>query len=168
MLLANVITSAVVAITAPDSLTISKDAAGYYIADDMSSNGVRRVEIINSEQYAILTGRLDKVWSANHKDTQSRERIHGKRIKTLVDENLLLKSEVYADGYIHTEKLKKVSKKEKESRALSRGIRNPPKRVRPSTMSARQWKKKLKSETKTNKTVTVEFAPGGIPVKEIK
>lgn len=171
MLLANIITSAIVAASNPaptnSAMQIFGDANGFYILDDASQDGKRRVVIINDSEYAILTGRLDKVWATYHKTTDSRRSIHGKLINTIVDDVNLFKHEVYADGYTHTEKMKKVTPKEKKNRAMN-GVRRPPIRVKPNSMSARQWKKKIESKSKTNKTVTVEFGPGGKVIREIK
>lgn len=163
MLLANVITSAVVAVSG--ALNIGLDSKGYFIVDDTSTNGIRRVEMVDQNQYAILTGRLDKVWAKYHKSSSGRVELHGKIVNTIIDEERRVRSELHADGYVHTEKMVKVTK---EIRRKRHGIRNPPNRVKPGNMSARQWKKKLKSENKKTKTVTVEFAPGGKPIREIK
>lgn len=163
MLLANVITSAVVAVSG--ALNIGMDSSGYFVLDDTASNGIRRVELIDSHQYAVLTGRLDRVWAMYHKTDSGRQSLHGKVVNTIIDEERRVKSELHADGYVHTEKMKPVTK---SMRTVRRGIRNPPNRVKPGNMSARQWQKKLESENKKPKTVTVEFAPGGKPVKEIK
>lgn len=171
MLLTSVITSALISVSAPvDTNTfpsVIRDDAGYYVLDDSQYDGKRRVTVIDSSEYAILTGRLDKVWSLYHKDVNSRKRLHGKLLNTVVDDKALLIREIYADGYTHTEKMKKVSAKEKKSRSIN-GIRRPPIRVKPNSMSARQWRKKIESESKTNKTVTVEFGPGGKVIREVK
>lgn len=163
MLLANVITSAVVAVSG--ALNIGMDSKGYFIVDDTASNGIRRVEMVDQNQYAILTGRLDRVWAMYHKSSSGRVELHGKIVNTIIDEEKRVRSELHADGYVHTEKMKPVTK---SMRTVRRGIRNPPNRIKPGNMSARQWKKKLEAENKKTKTVTVEFAPGGRPVKEIK
>jgi hypothetical protein len=171
MLLANVITSAIVAVSTPaptnTAMQIFGDSYGYYIQDDSLQSGKRRVVVVNDSEYAILTGRLDKVWALYHKTTDSRKSIHGKLINTIVDNVNLFKHEVYADGYTHTEKMARITPKEKKNRLMN-GIRRPPIRVKPNSMSARQWKKKIESESKTNKTVTVEFGPGGKVIREVK
>jgi hypothetical protein len=171
MLLANVITSAIVAISAPaptnTAMQIFGDSAGYYIQDDTLANGKRRVVVVSEEEYAVLTGRLDKVWALYHKTTDARKSLHGKLINTIIDDVKLFKHEVYADGYTHTEKMVRITPKEKKRRTMN-GIKRPPIRVKPNSMSARQWKKKIESESKTNKTVTVEFGPGGKVIREVK
>jgi hypothetical protein len=171
MLLANVITSAIVAISSPAptnmAMQIFGDADGFYILDDTSKSGKRRVVVVNDSEYAMLTGRLDKVWALYHKTTDSRKSLHGKLINTIIDDANLFKHEVYADGYTHTEKMVRITPKEKKRRSMN-GIRRPPIRIKPNSMSARQWKKKIESESKTNKTVTVEFGPGGKVIREVK
>lgn len=171
MLFTSVITSALISVSIPANTNalpfIASDSGGYYIADDSQADGKRRVAVIDSSEYAILTGRLDKVWSLYHADVNSRKRLHGKLLNTIVDDKALLIQEIYADGYTHTEKMKRVTPKEKKAR-LTNGIKRPPVRVKPNTMSARQWRKKIESESKTNKTVTVEFGPGGKVIREVK
>jgi hypothetical protein len=171
MILASIIISAIVAVYSPaptnTAMQIFGDADGFYIPDDTSQSGKRRVVIVNDSEYTMLTGRLDKVWSLYHKTADSRKLLHGKLINTIVDDINLFKHEVYADGYTHTEKMLKVTSKEKKSRIMN-GIKRPPIRVKPNSMSARQWKKKIESESKTNKTVTVEFGPGGRAIREVK
>lgn len=163
MLLANIIASALIA--GQNVMSVYADTNGLFVVDDMNSNGVRYVEIVDSHAYTILTGRLDRVWSMYHETPSGRVSIHGKVVNTIIDEDKKVKSEIHADGYVHTEKMKVVTKK---TRTTRHGIRNPPVRTKPSNISARQWKKKLESENKKTKTVTIEFAPGGKPVKEIK
>lgn len=171
MLLANIITSAIVAVStlAPTNMAmqIFGDANGFYILDDTSKSGKRRVVVVNNSEYAMLTGRLEKVWALYHKTTDSRKSLHGKLINTIIDDVKLFKHEVYADGYTHTEKMVRITPKEKSKRIMN-GIRRPPIRVKPNSMSTRQWKKKIESEYKTSKTVTVEFAPGGKVIREVK
>lgn len=165
MLLANIVTS--VLISATNTITVHSDNQGYYVLDDGSTNGIVRVEIVPKSLYDLLTGKVDKVWATYHSTRSGRESLHGKVKRTVVNEDVRTITEIHEDGYIHIENMKKIARDD-IGRRKSVSIRNPPIRMKPSNMSPRQWKKKIESENKKTKTVTIEFAPGGKPTREIK
>ncbi len=74
----------------------------YLVGED----GVRRrVCIIAPDEYALLTNQVVSVWKALHKTDDGRRKIHGKRVREVINTNALVKTTVYADGYTFDEQL---------------------------------------------------------------
>jgi len=64
----------------------------------------RECVILSVEQYAMLTGRLDQVWQSFNKTEDGRLKLHGKRDKTYLSDDMKEKVIVYSDGFVHREK----------------------------------------------------------------
>ena len=130
------------------------------------TDGCRRVVImLEPEHYMMLTGRLERVWQALNSTEDGRKALHGARVRRIVDEKTGIITMEYADGYRSTARM--AIRTSANRRPDS--IRRPPVRQKPGNISTRQWKARLERENKKpSREVTVEFAPGGIPVKEIK
>lgn len=130
------------------------------------ADGCRRVVImLEPEHYMMLTGRLERVWQALNSTEDGRKALHGARIRRTVDEKSGIITMEYADGYRSTTQMAIRTSVNRRTNS----IRRPPVRQKPGNISTRQWKARLERENKKpSKEVTVEFAPGGIPVKEIQ
>lgn len=128
-------------------------------------NIMREVVILPPEHYEFLTSRLEAVWISLNATEDGRRRLHGRKVKQVVDESARIIRHEYADGYVHTASIPK-----KPERFVKRktSILLPPIKKKPENISARQWEARQKRENRKIKEVTVEFAPGGIPVKEVK
>lgn len=67
-------------------------------------DGVRRqVVLVDPDEYEMLTGRLEKVWSSLNSTEDGRIKIHGMRQRQYVEGEE--KFTVYKDGYIFSERM---------------------------------------------------------------
>jgi len=129
----------------------------------VGQDGVRRqVCIVDPDQYAVMTGRVDEVWRSLHKDDAGRTRLHGKRTEQIVDATNGVKVTVYEDGYRHTERftVRTGSAMDDFAGRKPKTLRQQAiRRVRDNRMSERQWKMREALEARrTNevRTVTLE------------
>ena len=109
----------------------------------------RQVVIVEPEQYAMLTGRLDQVWRSMNADENGRTKLHGMRVDQTVDEKTMEKHTIYKDGYIFTEKMqpkRTVTIQNKQTKKPN--LDNKRKRV-----SARHWEMLKKREEMQKKPV---------------
>ena len=114
----------------------------------------RQVVIVEPEQYAMLTGRLDQVWRSMNADENGRTKLHGMRVDQTVDEKTMEKHTIYKDGYIFTEKMQP-----KRTVTIQRKAKKVSSDDRRKRVSARHWelmKKREDAQKQPVKEVTVE------------
>lgn len=81
----------------------------------VGADGVRRrVCILAPDEYALLTNQVVSVWKALHATDDGRRKIHGKRVREVINTNALVKTTVYADGYSFDEPLVRNTRSVKE------------------------------------------------------
>ena len=141
----NILLASILAATSVFRLELT-DEVPYVVGAD----GVRRqVVIVEPEQYAMLTGRLDQVWRSMNSDETSRVKLHGMRTDQTIDEKTMEKHTIYKDGFIFTEKMqpkRTVTIQNKQPKKPN--LDNKRKRV-----SARHWEMLKKREEMQKKPV---------------
>lgn len=129
----------------------------------VGADGVRRACcIIDPDEYAILTGRVDQVWKSLNETGDGRKKLHGPIVSQEIDETNGTKTEYYRDGYQRTFKLEVRTNATPRVSAPSRPRPSfVPIKTRNTNISERQqkmresiqaWKEKAKNPTE----VTVE------------
>lgn len=138
-------------------LELHSDANGNEAAFVVGGDGVERpVVLVEPMEYKLLTERLDAVWQSFHATPEGRRKLHGKIERTEIDEKAKQKVEVHADGYRHTEAMRK-----RERQAAAK-LTRPAAKVEPTKprgMSEKQWEMRKafeKHRMGVPKTVTVE------------
>lgn len=138
-------------------LELHSDANGNETAFVVGGDGVERpVVLVEPMEYKLLTERLDAVWQSFHATPEGRRKLHGKIDRTEIDEKAKQKVEVHADGYRHTEAMRK---RERQGAAK---LTRPAAKVEPTKprgMSEKQWEMRKafeKYRMGAPKTVTVE------------
>lgn len=131
----------------------------------------RPVKIVNLEEYALLTGRVDAVWHSLNSTESGRRGLHGKvKEQTIGDDGV--KHITYEDGYRYDEKPVKTTGIVRDSVRGIKGVRTaaPAVLVRPKCISDRQWefRKKVNSSSSVIKEVTVEHDAGTGKDKVVK
>lgn len=113
----------------------------------------RQVVLVEPEQYAMLTGRLDQVWRSMNADENSRIKLHGMRVDQRIDEKTMEKYTIYKDGFVHVDRM---MPKTTRPRIVTKKQLPP---TKPSRISKRHWdmmKKRNENLSKPAKEVTVE------------
>jgi len=134
------------------------DEKPYIVGQD----GVKReVVIMDPDEHAALTGKVDQVWKSMNSTEDGRRKLHGLAKETVIDETE--KVTVYADGYCHRAKMEKRTNKVMESVRVSGEKKKTPVRRVYSNMSERHKAFMEKRDAaldaragKNVKTVTVE------------
>jgi len=126
------------------------DEKPYIVGED----GVRReVCLVDPEQYAMMTGKVDAVWRSMNETSEGRKSLHGRLTLQEIDKAAKTKTEVYADGYRHTFALESI-------RTTHRAVatNNVPKRIdRSISERQRLYREKMKEWRNAKpKTVTIE------------
>lgn len=106
----------------------------------VGQDGVKRqVCLLEPEQYALMTGRLARVWASLNGTHDGRVKLHGKKTETIIDTNTLTKVDVYLDGYRHVESFSVRNPVEMKKFA---GVRTKvvPMDEKPKGMDERRWK----------------------------
>lgn len=112
----------------------------------------RKVVVVDQDEYAMLTGRLEVVWRSLNSTADGRKKLHGAIVQTVIDEANLRKLEYHRDGYIHSEP---IVKKERKPHPKPKALKKAKVRPRGFTDAHYQMRQQL-SERGEGKTVTVE------------
>lgn len=120
------------------------DEIPYIVGQD----GVKReVAIIDPAQYAMMTGRVQSVWTSLNSTRDGRVKLHGKCTGCVIDDAAKEKRETYADGYVWREPM--LLKTRKVVGEIKDGDHAKPKRPkeRPRHLSKMQWEMRQKLES---------------------
>lgn len=133
----------------------------------VGEDGVRRpCAIVDPDAYAMMTGQVAKVWATLNATHSGREKLHGKQLKTIVEDTVCVT--VYEDGYRHAEKMKPLTPP-KPPKVREPSPSTPPKP--PKNISAKHWEMRQRlAERKKGKAreVTVVHDANTNTDKEIK
>lgn len=135
------------------------DDGGNEFACIVGGDGISRpVMLVDPEQYAALTGRVEQVWHSLNSTRDGRLRLHGKIVQTEMLEDPLQKVEVHADGFVYREPL---AKREPPARPPKTALQSRIEKSsnRPYNISARHAEMRAKlaeRESAPPKTVTIE------------
>lgn len=111
----------------------------------------RKVVVVDQDEYAMLTGRLEVVWRSLNSTADGRKKLHGAIVQTVIDEANLRKLEYHRDGYIHSEPMVKKERKPHPKPKTKRAY------VLPHGFTEDHYKMRLRLlERGEGKTVTVE------------
>ena len=91
--------AALTATAATEVFRLERDTDTGALAVVGVDNVRRAVQLIDPDEYAVMTGQVAAVWCALNSTDDGRRKLHGKREKTIVDTNAAEVVTVYADGY---------------------------------------------------------------------
>ena len=129
--------AALTATAATEVFRLERDTDTGALAVVGVDNVRRAVQLIDPDEYAVMTGQVAAVWCALNSTDDGRRKLHGKREKTIVDTNAAEVVTVYADGYRWREKMPKRPPPRPPAE-----VRNssPPPPMKPDNISERQFK----------------------------
>lgn len=133
------------------------NADGSEVAYVVGADGIERpVVLLDPDEYKLLTERLESVWRSFHATAEGRKKLHGKIVRTEINEKARQKVEIYVDGYRHTETL---PEKRKPADAKKTRLQTKTEEQKPKGMSDKQWEMRQAFERHKRsvpKQVTVE------------
>ena len=128
----------------------------------------REVKLIYPGDYDLLTNRLEAAWAFMHSTHDNRVKVHGQKVRDIIDEKNAEKITEYKDGYRFVEKMV-VKTREVRKQIDGTAKRTPP--MRPSNISARQWKARQAREAAEKaapREVNVIYNANDGTTKEVK
>ena len=138
-------------------MIVPESSTAVYVEPQQRVIDDRKVVIIDPDEYAMLTGRMEVVWHSLNSTADGRRKLHGKIERTEIDEGKREKVEVHADGYRHVETLP-LKRRGVAATVKVGGVKdNAPKK--PGNISDRQWQMRQQLKVlkqKPAKAVTVE------------
>lgn len=78
----------------------------------VGADGIRReVVILDPDDYAALTSKVERVWERMNADPQLRTKLHGKLVRQVIDAENREKHEYYEDGFVMNIKIDRIVEK---------------------------------------------------------
>ena len=130
--------AAITANAATEVFRLERDTDTGALAVVGVDNVRRAVQLIDPDEYAMMTGHVAAVWRALNSTDDGRRKLHGNREKTIVDTNAAEVVTVYADGYRWREKMPELTKPKNPRNVRPPSPENPPRK--PGNISERQFK----------------------------
>lgn len=128
----------------------------------------REVKLLYPGDYDLLTNRLEAAWAFMHSTHENRVKVHGPKVRDIIDEKNAEKITEYKDGYRFVEKIV-VKTREVRKQIDGTAKRKPPRR--PSNISTRQWKARQAREAAEKaapREVNVIYNANDGTTKEVK
>lgn len=128
----------------------------------------REVKLIYPGDYDLLTNRLEAAWAFMHSTHENRVKVHGPKVRDIIDEKNAEKITEYKDGYRFVEKMV-VKTREVRKQIDGTAKRTLPRR--PSNISTRQWKARQAREAAEKaapREVNVIYNANDGTTKEVK
>ena len=156
----NILAIALIATTTVFRLELTDEKPYIVGADGLK----REVVIMEPEQYSLLTGQVQKIWTSMNATSNDRHKLHGKCVTTVTTNgNQKVTVERYDDGFVYTDRMtvrnrEDIDKFRQTNRAAKSG-RVMPKPKKPNSMSSRHWEMRQKLDKALRgepKEVTVE------------
>lgn len=130
--------AALTATAATEVFRLERDTDTGALAVVGVDNVRRAVQLIDPDEYAMMTGQVAAVWGALNSTDDGRRKLHGKREKTIVDTNAAEVVTLYADGYRWREKMPKRTPPRPPAEVRNSRPPSPPRK--PGNISERQFK----------------------------
>ena len=130
----------------------------------------REVKHIYPGDYDLLTNRLEAAWAFMHSTHENRVKVHGPKVRDIIDEKNAEKITEYKDGYRFVEKMVVKTRKVRNQIDGSAKRIKPPKK-KPGNISERQWKARLEREAAEKaapREVNVIYNANNGTIKEVK